>query len=272
MHCNSGCPTLVEHWAQSDEHVKLLTTLQNLSFSGGSPSSKSGTKLVQAGVPLYSVYGSTECGSTSKAFDADDSQGFGNGKYELHYLNLTDTRGYATSDLVVPHPTKKGLRKIVGRLDDIICLSTAGKVVPISQESHLVSNKLIAGAVMFGAGKDFPGVLIEPHDGHSVNTSEELSLKSFVDKIWPIVEEANRLVEAHAYISREMIIVTDVARPLPRAAKGTVIRKQAIELYNDDIEKLYTLVINRALSHGRATSTLHTNILHKHNIHVKPGV
>jgi hypothetical protein len=81
-------------------------------FSGGPLSSKSGTKLVQAGVYLCAVYGISECGAHTKTFDVDDSQGpdapwktsadwewfqfsseakprfipQGDGKYELHYL------------------------------------------------------------------------------------------------------------------------------------------------------------------------------------------
>ena len=47
--------------------------------------------------------------------------------------NVTNTKvdgidAYATSDLVTPHPTKKGLYKIVGRTDDQIMHSTGEKV------------------------------------------------------------------------------------------------------------------------------------------------
>ena len=41
-----------------------------------------------------------------------------------------------------------------------------------------------------------------------------------------------------AKVFKEMIIVTDPAKPLPRAGKGTVIRKQALALYADEIEQL----------------------------------
>ena len=37
---------------------------------------------------------------------------------------------YATSDLLVPHPTKSGLWKIYGRKDDQIMLSTGEKTNP----------------------------------------------------------------------------------------------------------------------------------------------
>ncbi|KAI0087796.1 hypothetical protein BDY19DRAFT_1010558 [Irpex rosettiformis] len=301
--CNAiaAVPTFVEHWAQSDDHVNFLSTLESLTFSGGPLSAKSGAKLIKAGVSLYSIYGITECGAHSMNFDADDSQGpdalcktsadwdwfqfsdavkprfvpQSDGKYELHYLtcethhpsveNLPDVKGYATSDLFIPHPTKKGLWKIVGRIDDVIVLATGENVVPIPQEGHLVANTLIAGAVMFGRGRDFPGVLIEPHAAHTVDASDESLVQEFIDKIWPIVEEANKIAMAYGRISKNMIIITSRDRPLPRAAKGTIVRKQAIELYNDDIEKLYSSAsgIIRGENFKQATSTLHTNIFDK---------
>ena len=55
------------------------------------------------------------------------------------------------------------------------------------------------------------------------------------------MEEANSIAPAFAKIFKEMIIVTDPARPLPRAGKGTVIRKQASALYTSDIDELYVI-------------------------------
>ena len=51
---------------------------------------------------------------------------------ELNVKNITmDGRsGYATSDLLRPHPTKPGLWKIVGRKDDQIMHSTGEKTNP----------------------------------------------------------------------------------------------------------------------------------------------
>ncbi|KAI0802060.1 hypothetical protein BC629DRAFT_1496418 [Irpex lacteus] len=296
--CNAiaAVPTFIEHWAQSDEHIQFLASLESLSFAGGPVSSKSGAKLVQVGVPLYSIYGVSECGAHSKNFDVDDSQGLngpgktsadwewfqfsdsvnprfiaqGDGKYELHYLtcethqpsveNLSDVKGYATSDLFVPHPTKTGLWRIVGRIDDVIVLSTGENIVPIPQEAHLVSNTMIAGAVMFGRSRDFPGVLIEPRAANAVDNADKAAVSVFINTIWPIIEEANKHSGTHARITRDMVILTDAARPLPRAAKGTVIRKQALALYDDDIEILYASIANSKTQGGQATSTLHTSM------------
>ena len=56
--------------------------------------------------------------------------------------NVTNTKvdgidAYATSDLVTPHPTKKGLYKIVGRTDDQIMHSTGEKVSPPALDSDV---------------------------------------------------------------------------------------------------------------------------------------
>jgi hypothetical protein len=56
--------------------------------------------------------------------------------------------------------------------------------VPIPQEGHLVSNTFIAGAVIFGRGQDFPGVLIEPKPAYSVDSGDEAGKDAFRDKIW----------------------------------------------------------------------------------------
>jgi hypothetical protein len=57
-------------------------------------------------------------------------------------------------------------------------------------------------------------------------------------RLRPLVEEANKIAPTFAHVAKDMIIITESSRPLPRAAKGTVVRKQAITLYNDEIERL----------------------------------
>ncbi|GJE99113.1 acetyl-CoA synthetase-like protein [Phanerochaete sordida] len=152
-------PAFLESWAHSEESMEFLKTLDILVYAGGPLSPAIGDQLVSAGVKVYSVYGGTEFGVHTKIFDMDDSQGpdadvktskdwewvrfpdwmtcrwepQGDGQFELQCLtrpehrpsveNLSDVTGYATHDLLVPHPTKKGLWKLVGRKDDVIVLS-----------------------------------------------------------------------------------------------------------------------------------------------------
>ena len=57
----------------------------------------------------------------------------------------------------------------------------------------------------------------------------------------PAVEQANLPAPAFARVFKEMILVTHPDKPLPRAGKGTIIRKQAIALYEKEIDTLYVL-------------------------------
>ena len=54
----------------------------------------------------------------------------------------------------------------------------------------------------------------------------------------PLIEMANEVAPAFAKIFKEMIIIADPDKPLPRAAKGNVSRKLALQLYDEEIEKL----------------------------------
>jgi hypothetical protein len=54
----------------------------------------------------------------------------------------------------------------------------------------------------------------------------------------PSVEAANQHVPTFARLHQEMIIFVDPQRPLPLTPKGTVLRKAALAVYEDDIEQL----------------------------------
>ncbi|KAL6300002.1 hypothetical protein BKA93DRAFT_741263 [Sparassis latifolia] len=185
----------------------------------------------------------------------------GDGSYELIFLtcpthqpsveNLPNgEKGYATADLWEPHPTKPGLWRITGRADDLIVLGNGEKFVPVRQEGHIAAHPMVMGAVMFGRGRTQPGVIVEPRPEHAIQPGDEAALSKFRNAIWSQVEEANQPAPAFAKVFKETILVTDSARPFPRAAKGTVQRKQALALYESDIEELYKTIEDSSDSHG----------------------
>ncbi|PCH33942.1 acetyl-CoA synthetase-like protein [Wolfiporia cocos MD-104 SS10] len=279
-------PAFLEAWAHNDADVKFLASADTVIYAGGPLSLANGTKLVEAGVYLCSVYGGTEFGAHSATFDTEpgtlnnpagktrqDWQWMqftdqvntrwvpqGDGAFELVFLtcpthqpskeNLDEEKGYATSDLWEPHPTKQGLWRIIGRTDDVIILSNGEKIVPIQQEGHIGAHPWISGALMFGRGREQPGILLEPQPAHVVTPGDEKALVEFRNAIWHQVEEANRPAPAFARIFKEMIIVTDPSRPFPRAAKGTIMRKQAVALYEADISALYDTIADSRDAHG----------------------
>jgi len=63
-------------------------------------------------------------------------------KHALHIPNVLNLKiagvdAYQTNDLIVPHPTRAGLWKIFGRVDDQIMLSTGEKVCWTTCSLHL---------------------------------------------------------------------------------------------------------------------------------------
>ena len=116
--------------------------------------------------------------------------------------------------------------------------ATGEKIVPIPQEAHIAESPLVSGRIMFGRQREQPGILVAPKAEHAVDTSDATSVAAFRNALWPCIEGANALAPGFAKIFKEMILVTDPDKPLPRAAKGTVIRKQALAVYKEEIEAL----------------------------------
>ncbi|KAJ3517669.1 hypothetical protein NLJ89_g348 [Agrocybe chaxingu] len=270
---NSNCiitiPTLLQIWAQDPKAVDTLSKLEFVSYSGGAVVPRLGDFMVAEGVTLNPGYGGTEFGSPTYPFkrkeDASDWEYMefderckirwapqGDGTFECQFLtndnhplpieNLPDARGYATSDLFEPHPTKKHLWKIVGRLDDVIVHSSGEKTVPAPMEDIIMSSNYVMGVVMFGQSHGQPGVLMEPKPTYAIDVNDENQVAKFRNLIWPIVDEANRAGPAFSRIFKEMTLLTNKDKPLPRSGKGTVMRKLAVKVYADEIEALYNTV------------------------------
>ncbi|KAF8075758.1 putative aminoadipate reductase [Lyophyllum atratum] len=259
-------PTLLQIWSNSAEAVAFLKSLEYIGYSGGSLAPKLGDSLANAGVSLHSVYGGTEFGGptrmmTRKGDEKEwDYMEFservnvrwvpqGDGTFECQFLasekhqpmvnNLPDADGYSTSDIWATHPTKKHLWKIVGRVDDVIVHSSGEKTVPGPMEDVIMSHPLVRGAIMFGRERDQTGILIELTPGNEIDVNDHVQLAALRNKLWHVVEEANKAGPTFSRIFKEMILVAAKDKPLPRAGKGTVMRKAALNLYDEEITALY---------------------------------
>jgi hypothetical protein len=91
---------------------------------------------------------------------------------------------------------------------------------------------------MFGHERNQAGLIIEPTEHHEIDPNDEVALASYRNRIWPAVEEANRSASAFGRIFKEMVLVARPDKPLPHTAKGTVDRKAAIALYDEEIRAL----------------------------------
>ncbi|KAF8896177.1 hypothetical protein BD779DRAFT_1608500 [Infundibulicybe gibba] len=239
-------PAFIQIWAQSSAAIEILKSQKIVAYSGGSLAPKLGDFLASLNIPVYAVYGGTEFGSPTHIFplEGDEKEWSwmrfddrANGTYECQFLsvdthqpsveNIPDVKGYATADIWQRHPTKSHLWKIVGRVDDVIIHSSGEKT----------------RAVMFGREHDIPGIIIEPNQEYTIDVNDVAQVAELKNKIWSAYnEEANKIAPAFSRIFKEMIIFASREKPFPLAAKGTVMRKAALQVYDEEITTLYDVV------------------------------
>lgn len=148
--------------------------------------------------------------------------------------NMPGVTEYRTKDLFKQHSEKPRLWKYYGRRDDIIVLSNGEKFNPVPMEMAIQGHPALAGALMIGQGRSRASLLIEPKTGLSVEECIDL-----VDAIWPLLEEANRLLPAQGRILRGNVLASKPDKPFTRAGKGTIVRKLTENQYKAEIEELY---------------------------------
>ncbi|KAH7912513.1 hypothetical protein BJ138DRAFT_785417 [Hygrophoropsis aurantiaca] len=264
-------PAFVEAWARSSENVPILQTLKALIYAGAPMNVAVGDHLSSAGVNLVPFYGSTEMGCFSTFIpngkQPDEWQYFGISKhlsvemvpqdkfenvfepvvlaspsFSPSVINITikGQPGYASSDLLLRHPTNPDLYKVFGRADDQIMLSTGEKTNPVPLETMFSQDPYVAAAIMFGRGRFQNGVLIQPKDPFEPGDTAKLT--AFRQAIWPTVEKVNNYAPTHSRIFKEMIIVTSPSKPFEYTPKGTPQRNACLAAYEEEIEALYDAV------------------------------
>ncbi|KIY43242.1 NAD(P)-binding protein [Fistulina hepatica ATCC 64428] len=134
-----------------------------------------------------------------------------------------------------PHPTRKGLWRIVGRLDDQIILSAGEKMCPVMIESILRGHPMVKDSLMFGRGHFQNGILVAPEDECKFDRQDKEKLNAFGDAIWPTVEQMNAYAPRHSRLSKEV----DPKRPFQFNAKGFPRRVPVLAEYDADVEALY---------------------------------
>jgi len=72
----------------------------------------------------------------------------------------------------------------VGRLDDVLVLSSGEKTVPGPMETMIGSSPYVAGVCMFGRGRNQTGVLVEPRPEFAVDIKDEEQVVAFRNLIW----------------------------------------------------------------------------------------
>lgn len=144
-----------------------------------------------------------------------------------------------TKDLWRKHPTLEGFWSTAGRADSFVKLCTLTKFNAVDIESIVNRHPAVEASVVGGDGRTKPFVIVEPTE--EVRTTCHCD-EEILEKVWPALEDANKVITDEAKLVRELIIIADADMPTTKTAKGTVQRRMVTELYAEKIDALYEKV------------------------------
>ncbi|KAK5123225.1 hypothetical protein LTR85_003424 [Meristemomyces frigidus] len=158
--------------------------------------------------------------------------------YQAVFTTFPEMQEYSTKDLFSEHPTKRGLWRFRGRSDDIIVYSTGEKFNPATMEDAVNGHPAVKAALVCGSFRFQSALLVEP----ASYPGDEAADEALVSSLWPVIEGVNRESQGYARVMRDMILIAKSDRPFPRAGKGTVQRRLAVDSYESELDALYAAI------------------------------
>jgi thioester reductase-like protein/acyl-coenzyme A synthetase/AMP-(fatty) acid ligase len=250
-------PAVLEDIVDAPGGMDALAQLQLIFFAGAPLSQEVGDRVAQV-TQIQTVIGSTE-GTVWDSYITEDRADWGWFEWcehtgavmepsgDLHEMVIKRIPGnfvqgafwsfpevdeYRTKDLYEEHPTKRGLWRYKGRNDDVIVLSNGEKFNPVMFEKDVEGHPAVKGALVVGQGRFQAGLLIE--------SNSRTDPETLLEQIWPAVERANEKMAAHGRVWKSKIAVANPDKPFQRAPKGSIMRRKTNELYQNEIEALYS--------------------------------
>ncbi|KAJ7743089.1 L-aminoadipate-semialdehyde dehydrogenase [Mycena metata] len=255
-------PYVIKLLAETPDGVAALASFDLVSYAGAAVPDDLGNRIVTEGVNLCSIYGTTETGAllnSDRDMSTDKDWNWLRAKGLIVDYLVMDPRGdstfeavvkdgypakietnrpdgsYATKDLFLRHPEHDNWYKYIGRLDDTLVQTLGEKTNPVPIELAIRGNSpYVTEAIVFGAGKPQTGCLILPSD-----LAKGLSNAQIMEKIWPVIEQANAQAPTHSRLLPEMIEILPHDTQIPIATKMSILRPACYAKFKDLIESVY---------------------------------
>lgn len=160
------------------------------------------------------------------------------------FYTFPDLDEISTKDLYRKHPTLPDHWLYHARADDVIVFSNGEKLNPVTIEGIVMGHPNVQGALVVGANRFQPALIIEPRKHPQTKKEEE----ELIDSVWPKVVKANEETVAHGQIGRRFIGISKPDKPFMRAGKGTIQRPGTLKQYQAEIDEIYEKA-------GQASST-----------------
>ena len=267
-------PVILEPLIDHPPALEALSKLDIVAYSGGAVNPTRGEQLAKHIKEFYPILASTETAPIHSVSPGDSSrwnafkfvdvgqrmEEVAPGFYELvlprtpkiersnaifHTFSHLQTE-YRTSDLFSSVDDRNEWWVYRGRADNWMTLSTGLKMDPTDAENTIGSHPDVQGAIIAGAYRFQPCLLVELRQP----PVDEAARAEALDTLWPIVAKANEQAPKAGRIPRELILFATESKPFLRASKGTIQRVLTIREYADEIDQLYASAEEGLLTSG----------------------
>nr|POE88446.1 non-canonical non-ribosomal peptide synthetase fub8 [Quercus suber] len=260
-------PSLLAEISKDEVVLPKLAQWESVAFGGG-PLDEEAAKIIWKHTKILPLVGSTETFNLSELVpEAEDEVQYHNfhphlgirfeevsdGLYELVFVRSAEHARhqgafctfpgqdeFRMKDMYEKHCSKPGLWRYKGRLDDVIVLSNGEKLNPREAEDILSTHQDIESALIVGAGREQPLLLVETKNAISVETGLELSKE---------LESANDVLPAYGQIHPTHVCLLEPESFL-RSGKGEVRRLPTIDALRARIDDTYA-----AAEHNETSDT-----------------
>ncbi|KAI9709750.1 MAG: putative NRPS-like protein biosynthetic cluster [Bogoriella megaspora] len=256
-------PSLLEDLSATDEGLNALKHIKHIWFGGGPLAVDAGDRVNEV-TDLRMIIGSTEAAIINSLLPLTKQEwnyfewapGAGvemipaeDGLYEMTIKRSKDHRyqgafysfpeldRWHTKDLFEQHHEKPGLWHYSGRKDDVIVFNNGEKFNPVDFEKTIESHRLVQGALVVGQARFQAGLIIEPR---WEMLSDDMKAENLLEILWPLVEKANAAAPGHGRVWKSKVAFTKRDKPFSRAPKGSLIRRASAQLYESEINALYS--------------------------------
>jgi len=147
---------------------------------------------------------------------------------------------YATGDLFAPHPTRPHTWKFAGRTDDLILFGHGIKFHPAGIEAKIQQGlSRVQEVLMWGDRHEQAVLLIELTDAGLHDMESQAGDMKVRAELEALIDQINLEAPVIAQLAKTHVIFTTKEKPLPRTSKGSVRRREAAKVYQNEIEKVY---------------------------------
>ena len=280
-------PPYVEEIGRSPEILDFLSrNVETLFWAGGDVSLAAGDA-ISSKIKLFTTCGSTEMGMwptlcrsgewPSEHWKFMKIHPAANIEFRHHSDNLHEAfvkrnpafedeqpvfkvfpnlQEFSSGDLFSPHPLDPQLWQYRGRADDMQVFSSGELYHPVTVEQHIGRHLNVQQALLVGTRQPQAALLLEMKADTPLETPEQQA--DAIARLWPVIQDANQLCPAYAKISKELILFVDPHKPMARAAKGTVQRRATVQLYERELNELFTTAAAASIL---APPTVHSLIM-----------